>query len=242
MESSSWFETFDQLVTDSVMAGSLLAYLLVFVAGIFTSFTPCVYPVIPLTVGYIGAAAGKSKLQGFFLSISYVLGMAFVYTVFGMVLALVFTRIPGSFFAGPWGKGLIALMCLAFALSMFGLYELKLPDSLSAKLQIGGKVGGFLGAFIVGALSGLVVGPCTGPVLGAILAIGSESGRPIFAGSLMFVFALGMGMLLIVVGTFAGLMMNLPRGGKWMVWVKYFLGVVLALVALYFAREAYLSI
>jgi thiol:disulfide interchange protein DsbD len=238
METSSWIETFNQLVSDKVMAGSMLAYVLVFAAGIFTSFTPCVYPVVPLTVGYIGAAAGKSKLQGFFLSISYVLGMAVVYTVFGLVLTLVLGKMMGTFFAGPWGKLIIAVMSLAFALAMFGLYEVKLPDSLASKLQLGGKVGGLLGAFLVGAVSGFVVGPCTAPVLGVILAMAAESGKPFYAGSLMFVFALGMGLLLIVVGTFAGLIMNLPRGGKWMIWVKYALGVVLLFVAGYYTVKA----
>ncbi len=241
MDEMTWLETFDQFVTDKVAAGSLLAWVLVFAAGLITSFTPCVYPVIPLTVGYIGAASGKSKLHGFFLSLAYVLGMAVVYTVFGLLLTLVFKSFLGSFFAGPWAKIIIAAMSLAFALSMFGLYDLKLPDSLANRIQMSGKAGGYLGAFVVGAVSGFVVGPCTAPVLGAILAIAVQSGRPIYAGGLMFVFALGMGVLLIILGTFAGLLVSLPRSGRWMLAVKIFLGVLLLAVAAYYTREAVLS-
>ena len=234
-------ESFNELVTQSLENQSVLAVFFVFAAGVLTSFTPCVYPVVPITVGFVSSQAGDSRLRGFFLSLTYVLGMAIVYTVFAMVLVLVLETFIGSFWATGWAKLLVAALCLAFALSMFGLYELKLPDKWMSRIPHSTRYGGFVGALLVGALSGLIVGPCTAPVLGGILAVATESGSVFYAGTMLFSFSLGLGTLLVIAGTFAGFMVALPKGGKWMVGIKIALGLGLLAVAAYYSYLAYQS-
>ena len=236
----SMLERFEDYVVALVESGNVLAFVLVFVAGVLTSFTPCVYPVIPLTVGYIGAASGKSKLQGFTLSLAYVLGMAVVYTSIALILKFVFAKffVVGAFSSSVWANLIIANLCLVFALGMLGVFEIKIPDFITRRLPQGGSVRGYIGAFLVGAVSGLIVGPCTGPVLGAILTVTSTSGSVIYAGTLMFVFSLGLGFLILIVGIFAGLIAALPKGGVWMVAVKVFFGILLLVTAEYFLFKA----
>lgn len=219
-----------------LQAGSALAYLAVFAGGVLISFTPCIYPVLPITVGYIGSRSGGSRGRGFFLSVSYVLGMSATYAALGSVAAL-----SGSVFgqaaASPLVHILVGNVCILMALSLFDLFHLPaipfLPGNGWRKDR-----GGIAGAFAVGAVSGLVVGPCTAPVLGALLLyVGTRQNVP-FGASLLFVFALGMGMLLLLAGTFTGFLAGLPRSGRWLEAVKKGFGVLLVLVGEYYLVEA----
>jgi thiol:disulfide interchange protein DsbD len=205
----------------------LLAVPLAYVGGVLTSFTPCVYPMIPIVVGVIGAKSSKSKLHAFFLSLSYVFGLSLVYTILGLISAL-----TGSLFGqsstNPWINILIANVLIVFSLSMFGVFNISTPQFMQPKT---GEKKGFFSAFIVGLSTGLVAAPCTAPVLGTLLVyVGST--QNVFLGMiLMFAFSLGMGSLLLVLGTFAGVVAALPKSGKWMQGIKMFLAFILLAVA-----------
>lgn len=219
-----------------LQAGSALAYLAVFAGGVLISFTPCIYPVLPITVGYIGSRSGGSRGRGFFLSVSYVLGMAIVYAALGSVAALS-GRVFGQVAASPLANVLVGNVCILMALSLFDLFHLPTPSFLSGD-GTGKDRGGIAGAFAVGAVSGLIVGPCTAPVLGALLLFVGTRQNVLFGASLLFVFALGMGMLLLLAGTFTGFLASLPRSGRWLEAVKKGFGIFLILVGEYFLIEA----
>lgn len=211
---------------------TLLAAGVVFVGGILTSLSPCVYPLIPITVAIFGARDTKSRLQGAVLSTVYVLGMAVMYTALGIGAALT-GKAFGNVMSNPWVIGFVALVFITFAVSLLGAFELNLPPSLQTKLaQVGGQ--GFGGAFAMGLVSGIVAAPCTGPVLGGVLTYVATSQDVVLGGGLLFVFAIGMGLLFWVLGTFA---VSLPKSGPWMDTVKYVLAVVMLVAALYFLKD-----
>lgn len=216
-------------------SGSLLAYAAVFAGGILIGFTPCIYPVLPITVGYLGSRSGGSRARGFSRGVAYALGMATVYAVLGSVAALSGT-VFGQEAASPLANFLVGTVCLLMALSLFDLFHLPVPSFLSK--QRGERRGGIAGAFLVGAASGLVVGPCTAPVLGSLLFyVGAKKNLP-FGASLLFVFALGMGVLPVLAGTFTGLLASLPKPGRWTEAIRKGFGFLLILVGGYFLYEA----
>jgi thiol:disulfide interchange protein DsbD len=206
-----------------------------YVAGVATSLTPCMYPLIPITVGVIGAQTTR-KLRSFFLAVLYVLGMAITYTVLG-ITASIGGKIFGLTAYNPWVNILIGLILLVFGLNMFGVIKIPLPGAGINAAKI--KSTGVKKIFMLGLLSGLVTAPCSTPVLGSILTFVSVN-RDIFrGGSMLFVYGFGSGTMLIVVGTFAGIAASLPKSGKWMSVVKYIMGVVIFLAAMYFFIRAY---
>ncbi len=215
-------------------AGSAIAYVAVFAGGVLISFTPCVYPVLPITVGYIGSRSGGSRGRGVLLSVSYILGMAVTYAVLGSVAALS-GRVFGLVAASPLTNLLVGNLCLLMALSLFDLFHL---PTLSLGTGPGKDRGGAAGAFAVGAVSGLVVGPCTAPVLGALLLYVGTRRNVLFGGSLLFVFALGMGTLLLLAGAFTGFLASLPRSGRWLEKIKKGFALLLFLVGEYYLIEA----
>jgi len=219
---------------DALARGSWMAFLLVFLGGVLSSLTPCVYPVIPITISFIGARS-KGRLHGFVQSLFFVAGMALVYSALGLAAALG----GGSF--GAVGQstvvqGVIAAIFLVFAASMFGAFEMQLPSSLSAKLQEGDKSGP-LGAVLMGAITGFIAAPCVGPIIAALLVFIAASQNLMLGFFLMLSYALGMGVLFLVIGTFAGALNSLPGAGGWMETVKKFFGVVMVAMALYFLRD-----
>jgi cytochrome c-type biogenesis protein len=216
--------------------GSALAYAAVFAGGVLIGFTPCVYPVLPITVGYIGGRSPGSKAKGFFLSLSYVLGMAAMYAALGCLAALT-GQVFGRTAASPLTNIVVGNICILMALSLLDVFHVPIP-SFPGRGSTGKGRSGATGAFAMGLLSGLVVGPCTAPVLGALLAYVGARRNILFGASLLFVFALGMGFLLLVVGTFTGLLANLPKSGKWAENIKKGFGVLLILVGEYFLLEA----
>jgi thiol:disulfide interchange protein DsbD len=219
---------------DALARGSWMAFLLVFLGGVLSSLTPCVYPVIPITISFIGARS-KGRLHGFVQSLFFVAGMALVYSALGMAAAVG----GGSF--GAVGQsavvqGVIAAIFLVFAASMFGAFEMQLPSSVSAKLQQGNKSGP-LGAVLMGAITGFIAAPCVGPIIAALLVFIAASQSLMLGFFLMLAYALGMGVLFLVIGTFAGALNSLPGAGGWMETVKKFFGVVMVAMALYFLRD-----
>ena len=212
---------------------SFLAFLLVFLGGIATSFTPCVYPMIPITISYIGGRA-HHRLHGFLLSLVFVLGIAVMYSALGLVAA-----VTGSLFGGLMQSTpvLIGVTVIFFAMgaSMLGAFDLALPSGLQSKLQ-GGPRTGFLGAFFMGMVTGIVASPCVGPVLVVLLAGVAAIGSIPLGIALLFTFALGLGLLFLVIGTFAGVLSSLPQVGAWMDTVKHVFGVILLAMGIYFLR------
>lgn len=214
-----------------------LTLLVVFFAGVLTSLTPCVYPVVPLAITYLGARSATSRLRAFSLAAAYVLGMVVCYTALGAAAGLTGTTF-GAATQKWWVYALVATVVLFFGLSMMGLFNLTLPSSIQS--LVGRSRGpGYRGAFLMGATSGLVTAPCTAPVLGALI-LPMISRQSVFLGSLLLaVFGLGMGMLFLVVGTYSGILSSLPRSGRWMNTVKMALGASILLVAAYFYYQAY---
>ncbi len=207
-----------------------LAFFAIFVAGVFVSFTPCVYPVIPLTLGYIGARSAGNRWKGFSLSLVYVLGMALVYAVLGAFAALT-GRLFGQIGSSPWAYFFVGNMCLLLGLSMLGLFET--PQIAFSKEAPKKHRKGYLGAFWVGVFSGLIVGPCTAPVMAAILVYVSSRQNVLYGFSLLFTFGYGVGFLMILLGTFTGLLSSIPKSGAWLENVKKAFGWLLLFAAEY---------
>ncbi len=202
-------------------SGLLLSLLLVFLAGMGASLTPCVFPMIPITMAIIGAKGG-GKAKGFALSATLVLGMAVTYTTLG-VLAAKSGAAFGAFAQRPGFLIPVSLLFAVFSLSLFGAFEIALPAGLAAKLQGDGSRKGFGGAFLMGLVLGPLSAPCVGPVIGAVLVAIAQQGDVWLGGLQLFVFALGMGVLFLVVGTFSA---ALPRSGDWLTRFKQGMGLV----------------
>lgn len=219
-----------------ISTAPLLAVLLAFAGGVLTSFTPCTYPLIPITVGFIGARA-TSKLKGFSLSLFYVLGLAIVYSILGGIAAL-----TGQFFGeiatNPWSHLIVANLCLFFGLAMLDVFIIQ-PPQIFYRLQPK-KMTGYnaVSALFVGGMSSLVAAPCTVPVLGVLLSFVAGQQNVTLGMFMLFFFAFGMGTLLILVGTFTGLLSSLPKSGRWQQRVKRFLALLMIGAAQYFLIRA----
>ncbi len=212
--------------------GSALAFLVAFAGGVLTSLTPCVYPLIPITVSIFGAKSARSRAHSMALSSLYVLGIAATYSALGASAALT-GRAFGTVMLNPWAIGLVAAVFLAMAASMFGAFELQLPATLQARLtSVGGA--GFMGAFGMGLVAGLIAAPCTGPVLAAALAFVATKGSVAYGVGIMFAYALGIGLLFFLIGTFS---LSLPKSGPWMDAVKSVFGVALLAMALVYLKD-----
>lgn len=212
--------------------GWLVAAAGAFGAGFLTSLTPCVYPMIPITLAIFGARGGDvPRRRAVSLAIAYVLGMCLMYAVLGVAFAMLGkagdfgTQLASWYVVYP----LVILFC-ALAASMFGAFDLNLPSGLQQKLnQIGGK--GYGGAFAMGLVGGLIAAPCTGPFLASILIYVGTSGKVVTGGSLLFVYGLGMGVLFFILAAFA---VSLPKSGAWMDKVKSIGGIGLLFASIYY--------
>jgi cytochrome c-type biogenesis protein len=218
---------------DKALQGShFLAFGIVFLGGILTSLTPCVYPMIPITISIIGGQKQRTRLGSFFLSLVYVLGIAVTYSALG-VIAVATGSLFGSISSNIWVLFAVANICILFGLSMLDVFMINISflSNLSSAKPSGR---GLLGVFVLGIIFGLVASPCTAPVLGVILAFVSTSRSYVFGVSLLFVYAMGVGVLLIVIGTFTGIVTRLPKSGMWMVKVKKAFGYVMIAMGEYF--------
>ena len=205
-------------------AGSVLAYAAAFAGGALVSFTPCIYPLVPVTAAYVGGTSRGSRSRAFFLSLSYAVGMAAIYSALGAAAALS-GEVFGAEAASPAANIVVGTICILMGLSLFDLFRLPVPAfSADAGAR---RRGGAAGAFAFGMASGLVVGPCTAPVLGSLLVYVASRRNVPFGASLLFMFALGMALLPVLAGTFAGFLAALPRSGPWLSRVKKGSGAVL---------------
>jgi thiol:disulfide interchange protein DsbD len=225
-DDETFFKKIEQLLTRELEKKSLLLFLLAFALGFLTSLTPCVYPVIPIIMGYIGSQAKGSKLKGFYLSLFFVLGLGIVYSLLGLFAAISGSMI-GASFQNPIVVIVIASIFIIMGLSLAGLFEIPVPSSIASKVQAGGYKSKIIGSLIIGGVAGIIAAPCAGPVLIAILSWISQTRNLLLGFLVMFVFSLGMGVIFVLVGTFTGIISSLPKGGKWMSAVKYVFAVLL---------------
>lgn len=215
---------------DLLSLGRLSQVLVVLSAGLATSLTPCVYPLIPITISLFGATSAQSKLRAFFLALCYVMGIALTYTALGIFTALSGVLF-GSFLGNPWV--VLALVGFFVVLALFTLDMLQLSFIYRFQTkasQVGGK--GALGAFLMGSVSGIVAGPCVGPILAIILGFAAQTKDVVWGGALLFFYSLGLGVPFLVLGTFSGLISKLPKAGSWLSCIKFVTAAALLVVAL----------
>lgn len=219
---------------EAVQKGPLYAAGVAWLGGLLVSLTPCVYPMIAITVSIFGARQATSRAQGMLLSGAFVLGIVVMFAPLGALAGLT-GSLFGSVLQNNWVLVGIALLFLAMAASLFGAFEVALPSSLTNRLT---KVGGLgpRGAFGLGLVCGLIAAPCTGPVLTGILTWIAQSQDAVSGSLAMTAFALGLGLPFFLVGTFA---VQLPKSGRWMVSIKSVLGIVMTLVALDYLHTAF---
>ncbi len=214
--------------------GLLLTLAGIFFGGMLVSMTPCVYPMIPITLSIIGARSAESKpIVGFLRSLVFVLGIATIYTVLGLIVALSGGTI-GFLLQSKAFLIVLSVLFIVMGLSMLGLFNLQLPPAFTSKLQGSGNRGGFLGAFLLGITTGVVASPCGSPVLVGILALAGAGGQPSLGAIMLFTYALGIGMLFLVLGTFPAFLSKVPKSGVWMEDVKKMLGLVLIIASFYY--------
>lgn len=209
-----------------------LLILTVFVAGLALNLTPCVYPLIPITVGFFSQQSANRSGGTLGLAVMYVLGMSVTYSALGVVAALT-GALFGSAMQNPIVVAVIVAVMLALAASMFGLWELRVPGW--AMRAAGGRRGGF-GAFLMGLVVGFVAAPCIGPFVLGLLTYVGHKGSVLLGFVLFFTLAMGLGLPYLLLGTFTGTLNKLPASGAWMVGIRKVFGVLLVALAVYFAR------
>jgi len=217
--------------TQAVSRGTGHQLLFALSAGFLTSLTPCVYPMIPITISIFGGRVGVSRARSLLLATLYVAGMAFMFGTLGTTFALL-GKAFGTFLANPWVVVPLALFFFAMAAAMFGAFDLALPLSWQDRLaRVGGRGGS--GAFLMGLVAGLIAAPCTGPPLAGILAYVATTRNAGLGFLLLATYAAGIG---IPFWAIAGFAMQLPKSGPWMNAVKSIFGIVLLLAGLYYLR------
>jgi len=212
----------------------LVAVVTLFVAGVATSLTPCIYPMIPITAGVIGGSttARPSRGRTVGLTLTYACGLALLYALLGLAAGLSGTLF-GTVSASPWARFAIGNLLLLLALAMLDVIPVAAPLRLIAWAgRIGG--GSYPAVFLMGATSGIVAAPCGAPAFAAVLTWVAATRSGALGFIYLFVFSLGMTAILVLVGLFSGTLTALPKAGTWMVWIKKGAGVVLLGMAEYY--------
>jgi thiol:disulfide interchange protein DsbD len=212
--------------------GLPLTLLAIFVLGLALNLTPCVYPLIPITIGYFGQQSGSSAGRRVALSSLYVLGIAITYSTLGVFSALS-GKLFGAWLQHPGVLLFFAALMLVMASSMFGLFELRVPQFISNR---SGGQSGLGGALTMGLVIGIVAAPCVGPFVISLIALVSSLQSPFLGFLMFFVLALGLGVPYLLLGIFSSSASALPRSGMWMVQVKRAMGFILIAMAFYFLR------
>jgi len=229
-DSSQVSSSEDNNVSDILESNGLfVGLLLIFLGGLALNLTPCVYPLIPITISYFGAQASGSRLQSIFMGIFYALGMSITYSALGL-----FAAFTGSLFGtalqSPIVVIIISLVFIALALSMFGLYEIRVPQKLAVAGNKNRK--GFFGSMIMGLLVGIIAAPCIGPFVLSLLVYVGKIGNPLYGFLLFFILSMGLGFPYIILAAFSSSLNKLPRSGEWMMGVKVIFGFLLIGLAL----------
>jgi cytochrome c-type biogenesis protein len=221
-------------LSDSLQHHPLAAVGLLFAAGLVTSLSPCIWPMIPITVGLLGgtarADAPRARVVG--LTLTYILGLALFYSLLGLLAGLTGTLF-GTVSSNPWVRLAVGNLLIVFALAMLDVIPMQAPQRLAT--WAGGLGGGsYPAVFLLGATSGIVAAPCGAPAFGAVLTWVATTKSGVLGFFYLFVFSLGMTAVLAAVGLFSGTLAALPKPGPWMVWIKRAAAVVLLLVAEYY--------
>lgn len=230
-------------LTSNLSGNPALAIPLLFLGGVLTSLTPCVYPMIPITVAIVGgqsAGAGgvaPPKRRVVMLTLAYVLGLSLVYALLGL-----FAGLSGSIFGAvstnPWALIIMANVLVLAALAMLDVFPVRMPGWLTARAASAGEGGRVSGALAMGAMSGVVAAPCSAPVMAAVLTWVATTHSATLGFLYLFAFSLGMCTLLVVIGLSAGSLARLPRSGVWMSMIKKVMGVAMIGVAEYYLLAA----
>jgi cytochrome c-type biogenesis protein len=229
------------------LSSPLLALPVLFAAGVLTSLNPCIYPMIPITAAIVGgqeagaavagAGAGtapvRSRLRPVFLTLTYVLGLAAVYSLLGVVAGMTGTLF-GTISTNPWLYFMMANLLVLSALVMFDVLPVPVPTAWIDRASRAGTAGRYSGAFVMGSVSGLVAAPCGAPVMAAVLTWVTTTQSAGLGFVYLFTFSLGMCALLVLVGVFSGSVARLPRAGAWMVWIKRGFGFLMLGAAEYY--------
>jgi len=228
------FSAFAQQTGSAEGWGGIAGFLLAYITGLVLSFTPCVWPMYPITSSVIlNSSSIKTRKTAFLLSLSYVLGLAAIYSVLGAVTGKI-GAIASNYLKSVWIVSALSLVLIIFGLSMLGLFQLRIPIMTSSRFLKGGRKG-FLGVFVMGLISGLVLSPCITPVVGALIGFVIQSGSWLRGAYLFFALALGMGTILVVIGTVSGALNALPKPGNWMIRIRQVFGILMIGSALYLA-------
>ncbi len=213
-----------------------LTFLGIFLIGLALNLTPCVYPMLAITVSIFGQQSAAKPFAVFLRAVVYILGMATMYSVLGLFAAL-----TGGWFGcglqSPLVLLLISALFFGLSLSMFGLYELQMPSSLLNRIG-GARSVSFIGTYLSGLFVGVFAAPCVGPPVIGLLTLVGHRGDPVFGFMVFFVLSLGLGFPYLILGTFSGLLNHLPRSGAWMNWIKKLLGTVLVAVGCFYLSLA----
>lgn len=243
-ESAGWDVKLMNILKESFYDSPLIAILITFLAGLLTFYLPCTYPLVPLTVSYLGSRDSKNMFESFINSVIYVFGMAVIYGLLGIV-AVFAGKAFGSAAFSPQVLIPLLILFIFFMFSMFGYYEIQLPSFMqNFKNKSAKKTKSKFGIFIFGMAAGLVATPCALPVVATILTlIAQASGTTavtfwnvMYGAFLMFVFALGLGVFFIVLGTFTGLLKKLPKSGKWLLIFQRLFGLLMTVVVVFYLQ------
>jgi cytochrome c-type biogenesis protein len=227
-------------IAEQLSGSPVTAIPALFVAGLLTSLTPCVYPMIPITAAIVGGSSvGAPPTRGrtVALTLSYVLGLSVVYSALGLFAGLSGTLF-GSVSSNPWLYFGMANLLIVAALGMLDVIPVRLPLSIMQRAATAGEGGRIAGALTMGAVSGLVAAPCSAPVMAAVLTWVTTTKSAVLGFVYLFSFSLGMCTLLVVVGLSSGSLAKLPRAGAWMLWVKRVFALIMVGVAEYYLLKA----
>ena len=212
---------------------TIFTYFAVYLGGLLTSLTPCVYPIIPIVVGFLGSQKGSAK-QKLFAAIAYVAGLSFVYASLGMIAALSGSMF-GALTVNPFVYLGFGILLLTLGGNMMDWYVLPMPSFASSKTNSSSNI---FGAFLFGMTSGIVASPCTAPVLAGLLVFVAAKKAVVSGGLLMLTFALGLNTILLILGFSAGALSALPKSGGWMVLIKKVLALIIIAAGIYFVFKA----
>jgi len=223
------------------LSGSPITALpLLFLAGVFTSLNPCIYPMIPITAAIVGGTSvggTVSRARTILLTLTYAVGLALVYSILGLVAGMS-GSVFGAVNSNPWVYFVMAQVLMLAALAMLDVIPITVPAFIMQRAANAGEGGKFSGAFVMGAMSGLVAAPCGAPVMAAVLTWVTTTQSAMLGFAYLFSFSLGMCTFLIVAGLSTGLLARLPKAGVWMVWVKRAFAILMIGAAEYYLIEA----
>jgi thiol:disulfide interchange protein DsbD len=228
-------------LTDQLNGNPVLALGLLFLGGMLTSLTPCIYPMIPITAAIVGGsqagvAPGTRRFRPIALSLVYALGLSTVYAALGLVAGMSGT-IFGTISSNPWLYFAMANLLIVAALSMLDVFTIRMPAWVLSRASSAGTGGTYSGALVMGGMSGLVAAPCSAPVMAAVLTWVTTTRSAVLGFIYLFVFSLGMCTLLVAVGASSGFLARMPRAGAWMLWIKRIFALVMIGVAEYYLMK-----